>query len=377
MPTEQLAKAGTTKVSGITLFLPEGREIPSSGWQSAPGTLKQVSAGSLDRVWGVNADGNVSSFRNGTWEPVPGTMSGVSVAGDGTVFGVNVDGIVSRRDGDTWTPIPVDKLSEKLAQISAVSAKEMWGVSKDGDIYQWNGKDWISIPGEFSGVSAAGDGTVWGVNSGGKVFRRDDDAWTPIPGSLSQVSVGSASKVYGVGPDGVSQWTGRGWRKMDGELANISVAADGTLWGVKSDGGVQYHVQAAPLVVSAARLSEQALEQGETAPYQFAITNTAPGTVLKNVTLTLLYDKDRFAKAEITVEQDTLTVPKPLAYGRTLTLYDVKLTASATTKPGSYGFYGVSATYEVEIVPTPSVPVANESGGWMTFDVVGVLSDAG
>ena len=217
MATEQLAKApaGTTKVSGITLFLPDGREIPSSGWQSAPGKLKQVSAGSLDRVWGVGPEGGVSTFRNGGWEPIPGAMSCVSVAGDGTVFGVNSEGIVSRRDGDTWTPIPVDKLSEKLSQISAVSATEMWGVSADSDIYRWKEGDWASIPGELSYVSAAA-GTVWGVNSGGKVVRRDDDAWTPIPGpgagTLTRISVGSASKVYGVGPDGVCQWTGRGWQ---------------------------------------------------------------------------------------------------------------------------------------------------------------------
>jgi hypothetical protein len=134
-------------------------------------------------------------------------------------------------------------------------------------------------------------------------------------------------------------------------------------------------VQAAPLVVSGARLSVEALEQDETAPYQFAVTNTAPGTVLKNVKLILLYDKERFTESGITMTPDEVTLSKPLAYGRTVTLHNVEIQASPTAKPGSYGFYGVSASYDVEIVKTTSVPVSSASGGWMTFAVVGVLND--
>ena len=370
----------TKKVSGITLFASEGRAIPSSGWKDVPGKLKQVSVGTRDQVWGVNSDGNIRNFRNGTWETPPGaqiagSITCVSVAEDGAVWAVNSDGNVYRRDVNAWTPVPTDKVGEKLAQISVRSADEVWGVGSDGDVYQWT-KDssWNPVPGdELAWVSAAQDGTVWGVSPDGRILHRDRDkdkeTWTTISGGkLSKISVGSASRVYGVNAEGaIFRWTGRDWGKVDGTLGSVAVATDGTLWGVKPDGGVQYYLHAAPLVVSGPRLSEEALEQGGTAPYQFSVTNTAPGTVLTDLKLQLRYDEKLFEG--ITV-QKLENVPAELVYGRTVTLY-VKLTATARTKPGPYGFFGVDAEYTVN--PTDSVPVSSDSGGWMTFNVVGVL----
>lgn len=368
------------KVQVITVFASEGRAFPSPGWKDVPGTFKQVSVGTRDQVWGVNSDGILCNFQNGTWEPtagaqITGAVTCVSVAGDGTVWAVNSDGNAYRRQENTWTPVPGDKPGETLSQISAVSAGEVWGVSSDGDIYQWKaGSGWSSVPGELSWVSAAEGGTVWGVSPDGKILRRDRDkdnkeTWTTIPGGkLSQISVGSASKVYGVNAEGaIFRWTGRDWGKVDGTVGSLAVASDGTLWGVKPDGGVQYYLHAAPLVVSGPRLSEEALEQGGTAPYQFSVTNTAPGTVLTDLKLKLRYDEKLFEG--ITV-QTLENVPAELAYGRTVTLY-VKLTATAQTKPGPYGFFGVDAEYTVN--PTDSVPVSSDAGGWMTFNVVGVL----
>jgi virginiamycin B lyase len=359
--TEQQAS-----VSGITMFVPDAQAVPSSGWLQVPGGLTQVSAGSLNQVWGVNSAGNIYNFQNGNWTQIPGGLSCVSAAADGTVWGVNGAGDIYRLDGGSWTLIP-----GSLSQISVGSATQVWGVNSGGNIYQWTGSDWTQIPGSLSWVSTAADGTVWGVNSGGNIYRLDGGNWTQIPGGLSQISVGSATQVWGVNSGGnIYQWTGSDWAQVPGGLSNISVASDGTLWGVNSNGDIYYYVQAAPLVVSNPRLGEADLEQDETAPYLFDVSNTAPGTVLQNVQLQLLYDKAGFNGAGVTVTPDTLTLAAPLAYGQTVNLNSVVLAASATALLGGYGFYGVSASYQVSVAPAPSAPVSSGSGGWMTFTVV-------
>lgn len=352
-------------VSGITLFAPGAQAVPASGWMQVPGGLTLVSAGSLNQVWGVNSGGNIYNFQNGNWVQIPGGLSCVSAAADGTVWGVNSSGNIYRRDGSNWTLIPGG-----LSQISVGSATQVWGVNSAGNIYQWNGANWVQVPGGLSWVSAAADGTVWGVNSAGNIYRRDGSTWTLIPGGLSQISVGSATQVYGVNSGGnIYQWNGSTWVQVPGGLSNVSVASDGTLWGVNGAGNIYYYVQAAPLVVSNPRLGEADLEQDETARYLFDVSNTAPGTVLQNVQLGLLYDKPGFNGSGVTVTPDTLTLPAPLAYGQTVTLNSV-LAASATARLGAYGFYGVSASYQIAAAPAPSAPISSGSGGWMTFTVV-------
>ncbi|HEX6369404.1 MAG TPA: tectonin domain-containing protein [Longimicrobium sp.] len=352
-------------VSGITVFGADPAAVPWSGGKQVPGVFTQVSAGSRNQVWGVTAPGDIYHFQNGEWVQVPGGLSCVSAAADGTVWGVNSSGFIYRRDGSSWTKIPGG-----LSQISVGSATQVWGVNSIGNIYQWTGTDWLQVPGGLSCVSAAADGTVWGVNSSGSIYRRDGSNWTHIPGVLSQISVGSATRVWGVNSAGIYQWTGTDWLQVPGALSNVSVASDGTVWGANSAGSLYYYMQAAPLVVSNPRLGEADLEQDETARYLFDVSNTAPGTVLQNVRLGLLYDKAAFTRSGVTVTPDTLDLPVPLAYGQTVTLNAVVLTASATARLGTYGFSGVSASYQVALTSAASVPVSSPSGGWMTFTVV-------
>jgi hypothetical protein len=169
----------------------------------------------------------------------------------------------------------------------------------------------------------------------------------------------------------IYKWNGSGWTQVPGGLSNISVASDGTLWGVNSADNIYYYVQAAPLVVSNPRLGEADLEQDETAKYLFDVTNTSPGTMLQNVVLGLLYDKAGFAQSGVTAVPDVIALPAPLAYGQTVTVSTL-LTASASATLGYYGFYGVSAKYQIVPVPSPSgsAPVSSGSGGWMSFTVV-------
>ncbi|HEX2202189.1 MAG TPA: tectonin domain-containing protein [Longimicrobium sp.] len=340
--------------------------VPAPGWRQVPGALAQVSAGSIDRVWGVNAGGNIYAFRNGAWVQIPGALASVSVGADGAVWGVNAAGAIYRREGDTWVEVP-----GALKQISVGSATAVWGVNAAGNIYRWNGEGWTQVPGALAWVSAASDGAVWGVNAAGVVYRRDGETWTQMPGTLAQVSAGSAARVVGVNAAGeVYRWSGSAWTRLSGTLATVSVASDGTLWGANQAGNVYYHVPPAPLVVSDPRLGEEDLEQDETARYLFDVTNTVPGTVLRNVQLHLLFDQAAFAAAGVSVTPAKVNLPAPLAFGETVTVRDVVLSAAPGARLGRYAFYGVQATYQVVPDPSPSAPVVSGSGGWMPFQVV-------
>jgi virginiamycin B lyase len=352
-------------LSGISVFSGTvAQGVPASGWLQVPGGLTQVSAGSLTQVWGVNSAGNIYNFQNGGWVQIPGGLSCVSAAADGTVWGVNSQGNIYRRDGSNWTQI-----AGGLSQISVGSATQVWGVNSAGNIYQWNGSGWTQVSGGLSWVSAAADGTVWGVNSKGNIYRRDGSTWTQIPGGLSQISVGSATQVFGVNSAGnIYQWNGSGWTQVPGGLSNISVAQDGTLWGVNSSGNIYYYVQAAALIVSNPRLGEQDLDQGDTAAYLFDVTNVAPGTVLQNVKLSLLYDQGAFAGAGLTVAPNTVAAPD-LAYGQTATVSTVQISASQTAQLGTYAFQGVQAQYQITQAPAPYAPVSSGTGGTMPFTV--------
>lgn len=209
------------------------------------------------------------------------------------------------------------------------------------------------------------------MNSAGNIYRREGGGWTEVPGALAQVSVGSATRIWGVNKAGkIYQWTGGGWAEVPGGLSNVSAAGDGTLWGVSSGGGVYYYVPPAALIVSNPRLGEADLERDEKVRYLFDVTNTAPGTVLQNVQLKMLYDPAAFAAAGITVTPDAFTLTDPLPYGRTVTVGGAVIAAAATARPGAYGFHGVSATFDVVPVPAQSVPISSGAGGWLPFNVV-------
>ena len=357
---------------GTIPFVADTQAMPTPGWRNVTGSLAQVSVGSLATVWGVDSVGTIWTFQNGYMQPVRGPANGlkfVSAAADGTVWGLDPKGSTLEWNGTDWKPIAD---TPSLSQISVASATQAWGVDAAGAVYQWNGSDWKQEPApdqKLSWVSAAADGTVWGVNSAG-VYRRDGSAWTPVPGSLSQISVGSATQVWGVSAEGTYQWNGSTWMWVSGPFSTIAAAADGTVWAGGPSSGTFYYVRGAPLMISNVRLTGNDLVQGGFATYQFDATNTAPGTLLQDIALDLLYDEADWAARGVTVVWKS-PPPGPLAYGQTAT-QAVSLAATPTAATGAYAFYGASATYQVTVVPPPSasVPISSQNGGSMAFGVV-------
>ena len=68
-------------------------------WTQIAGALKEISAGSVANVWGVNAANNIFRYTgndNSPWIEIPGALIDVTAAADGTVWGVNAAGNIFR-----------------------------------------------------------------------------------------------------------------------------------------------------------------------------------------------------------------------------------------------------------------------------------------
>lgn len=61
-------------------------------WQNVPGDLAQISVGSSENVWGVNAGGGIWAWQQNylpSWIGIPGELKQIAAAANGSVFGIN------------------------------------------------------------------------------------------------------------------------------------------------------------------------------------------------------------------------------------------------------------------------------------------------
>lgn len=201
-----------------------------TNWKTIHGSLKQLSVGAKEHIWGVDASDHIFRWVAGSWKQVDGQLKQISVGSDGVVWGFDAANHVYRREGDHWTSMPGE-----LTQISTGSADHIWGVNTAGKIVQWTGSQWQAIAGALKQVSVGRDGTVWGVNAGGEVFKWKDGEWALVPGSLKQVSVGDRNHIWGVNAaEQIFRYTSGGWAQIKGELKHVSVSADNQVWGINS-----------------------------------------------------------------------------------------------------------------------------------------------
>ena len=147
---------------------------------------------------------------------------------------------------------------------------------------------------------------------------------------------------------GISQYTGDDqdpWAHFDGTLSNVSVASDGTIWGLQTSGEIFCLVptNTSPLSISEPHLLEENLARPDKAQYQFQVTNTGPGTTIRDLSLTLAYDEALFTANGIAVGPIP-GVPGPLNYGESASLQFTLETKPSAVK-GTYGFYSVRAVF--------------------------------
>lgn len=229
--------------------------ISDQGWSALTGpSLTQVSAGSTNDVWGIDASGNVYTLQAGGVFQLAsggGLLTEISVAADGSVWGVNTaSDLVSNIfywSGNGWTELG----DGWLTQVTAGRDGTVWGVNATvtapaDDVFQWTGNRWDREPGYLTWISLGDDGTLWGVNAnetGSDVYQWTGSGWSVQPLNLVQISVGSASYICGVDANGalyirdpdLGTWA---QSTFPGIATNASVASDGTLCVVDNAGTV-------------------------------------------------------------------------------------------------------------------------------------------
>jgi len=179
-------------------------------WIEVNGRLEHIDAASENVVYGVDGKDRVYQYtinHHGRTRKVqwPGSMRQISVGSDDEVWGINANENIYRLDGASWTMIPGN-----LAQISVGSATNVWGVSShlnsQGNVFQYNNNGgWTHVTGpQLTHISVGGDGVVMGVDADDNVFVYDhaDNEWQSVCGSLNYIEVGSQSHIWGIGEEG-------------------------------------------------------------------------------------------------------------------------------------------------------------------------------
>ncbi|RKH49302.1 tectonin domain-containing protein [Corallococcus llansteffanensis] len=205
-------------------------------------TLKQVSVGSANAVWGLDTGGFPWKWNGSAWEKKAGTVSTLSVTSDGTVWATNPpDSLrVLKLDvaNNKWTW----NLPTGMKQVAAINATTAWGLDNGGSHYWLNGATWEKKGCCVSQISVGADGVLWATNppDANRVLRWDGTKWAyNIPAGMTFVSVGNAQNIWALnGSDQVFKWTGATWQATPGALRNISAAADGSAWGINAQGMV-------------------------------------------------------------------------------------------------------------------------------------------
>ncbi|WP_164017609.1 tectonin domain-containing protein [Pyxidicoccus trucidator] len=227
-------------------LFPPAAPLATPRWELVAGpagaTLKQVSVGSANAIWGLDTAGFPWRWTGSAWEKKAGTVSTLSVTADGTVWATNPpDSLrVLKLDvaNNKWTwNIPTG-----MKQVAAITATTAWGLDNSGSHFWLNGSTWEKKGCCVSQLAVGSDGVLWATNppDANRVLRWDGTKWAyNIPAGMTFVTVGNAQNIWALnGSDQVFKWTGAAWQPIPGALRNISAAGDGTVWGLNAQGMV-------------------------------------------------------------------------------------------------------------------------------------------
>jgi hypothetical protein len=253
-------------------------------------TLKQISVGNADAIWGLDTAGFPWKWNGAAWSKKPGTVASISVASDGTLWATNPpDGMrVLRFDSDrgVWgTNSPTG-----MKQVTAVSSSKAWGLDNNGTLFAYTPGFWDKKVGSVTQISVGADGTLWAINrpDSNRVLRWTGSSWDASPGAGKVfVSVGSADNIWTLdSSDNVFKWNGSSWQQMPGKLRNIAAAGDGTVWGLDASGSVfKWAAAQAPTGNPSTECIKNISQYGGTIPlaiYEYPCTTITWGSGLAN-----------------------------------------------------------------------------------------------
>lgn len=162
------------------------------GWDTFPGTLKEISIAGEDGIWGISPTGDLLTYDEGEWRRILRDIQDVGIGAAGNLFALG-----------------------------------------DGLIYEsLTGVTWTGFSGAGKRVDVASDGTPFIVSQTNYIYTRIDGVWDRLPGRAIDVGCGADGSVYMVGNDQtVNKWSGVSWNEMPNISAlRIDVDEEGFPW---------------------------------------------------------------------------------------------------------------------------------------------------
>src|ERR1700730_1540575 len=178
-------------------------------FEQVPGSLRQISAGTANAVWGINDDARLFRFNNNSnvfdQVPVSADLQSVSVGQTGDVWILTTDFEIIRLNSTTGS---LEDVPGELRQVAAASGGFAWGLNAVFDIFLFENAINKQIAGKLEIISTGPAGNAFGINANSDIFFSDPDTseFSQVPGKLSSISVGeffpqnNQVQVWGLNP---------------------------------------------------------------------------------------------------------------------------------------------------------------------------------
>uniref|UniRef100_A0A8C5R891 Fish-egg lectin n=1 Tax=Leptobrachium leishanense TaxID=445787 RepID=A0A8C5R891_9ANUR len=192
--------AGAGQVYGVNDYNGIYRLIANNNWVAVPGSLIHVSVGPFG-LWGANSGYSIYKMQDGNWVNVAGALKQVDAGGIGQLVGVNQfnniyclnqDAILSKSGNLIFN------LVEGSLKYYSCGLYGCWGVNSNNDIFKrlkvsprnCKGSEWKQVKGKLVMVEVGTDGSVYGLNKEGQIFRRQGiSASNPIGTVWTRINI--------------------------------------------------------------------------------------------------------------------------------------------------------------------------------------------
>lgn len=180
-------------------------------WQYIMDNTLQVAVGSVNNVWRIDGQNNLSRYNPASqpvpWDPAPGQLKQLSVAADGEMWGIDMSGQLVRRNGTAWEP--QQKTYTEVSVGAALASTPSGGntapsgkIEEDNPAISYNGP-WGRLPdGSASGgayMVASQTGATMTVRFSGDtivIYRRLDTDGGTFNVRIDNKDCGSFSSYF-------------------------------------------------------------------------------------------------------------------------------------------------------------------------------------
>ncbi|XP_078506483.1 fish-egg lectin-like [Lissotriton helveticus] len=174
--------------NGLVFGVNQGQNIYTlfnGQWVQLSGALIHVTTGAAG-VWGVNNANMIYKLVGGAWTLTSGLLKQIDAGGVQFIAGVNTNNNIYCLSGSATvsanggSPLPWTSVPGSLKYYSC-GPRGCWGVNTANAIYyrysttpaSCAGTSWQLVSGSLVMIEVGSDGSVYGVNSGGVLYRRD------------------------------------------------------------------------------------------------------------------------------------------------------------------------------------------------------------